>query len=196
MDIAYIEHRAKETLRQQGSHPPTAFIEFQGIQRPVRLAMPPLPSDPSTKQQVFFESGRLVGRQYRSQRVRHVCLVLEAWASIFKQGVQLPFSPSSDPHRREILLILSLDALSSDLKQTAVVVELIRDKTNALVELRPADDLLPGNDEIEAVGGLLLRFLAGIAAGSPSRREYKKLLTHIQAQESRLAQILRGGPLI
>lgn len=156
MDVQSILARAKEMLLEDGEHPPTLFVEYgQGGAFDILLFANFPFSTTLERKMALFSVGREQGIAHPGKRVVQACLVIEAWMSTAKTKEEIKHSPSQDPNRQEVLMVLTLDATDSSLPETIQRVEMVRDGSGKLV------DLLQSREAIRSESVFLASFLAG-----------------------------------
>jgi hypothetical protein len=152
---------AKEMLLQHGNHVPTLIVE--GSKETVVTQVLDVADTNEGRVQQMFEVGYSLARSGEVGTLRQVYFVIETWMSTVDPGEQPAIRPSQDPQRKEILLITSVSVPQRE--QKAAVLEMVRDQTGHLTELRD----LPFDDEGVGENRLLTAFVVGFTVASSAK---------------------------
>lgn len=161
MTLEEVKRVAKENLLQQGSHVPTLIVD--GSKQTVVTHVLDVADTHEGRVQQMFEIGSFVARSGEVGVLRQVFFVTEAWMSAADPHKQRTVRPSEDPQRKEILLVASLSVAQGE--QKAAAIEMVRDKTGKLTELR---DLQFGEEGV-GENRLLTAFVVGYTIASSAK---------------------------
>ena len=141
MIFSEVVEGAGRTLLRSGEHRPTILVAFEGLPTPVRRTLRSFPATAEQRQHVLFLEGQQLGNQYSTWKVQRVWFISEGWMSLADPHRWQAISPSRDPKRREVLLVLELDATSDDLKQRLEIREMRRNTKKKLKALSAVPEL-------------------------------------------------------
>ena len=111
----------------------------------------------------MFTTGAVLAQSGEVGVLNQVFFITEAWMNRADDTEQPAIRPSQDPQRKEILLISSMNVPQG--KQTWAVMEMIRDQTGHLAELRDHSF----NEEGTGENRLLTAFVVGFTAASKAK---------------------------
>lgn len=179
---------AQRTLLRTGEHRPTILVAFEGLSTPVRRTLRSFPATAEQRQHVLFLEGQLVGNQYSTWKVQRVWFISEGWMSTTDPSCLHPIAPSRDPKRREVLLVLELDATSDGFKQRIDLREMRRNKKKKLKALIAVPELActPEQQPVTPHGVLALAFLTGFAEVASPGDAYRQLQAKIFQERLRM----------
>lgn len=173
MDIAAIVEMAKEGMLKNGSHTPTLIAEGQTGKAAIYF-LGYLPETTFEKQKMLFGIGREHGIGHPGNIPTQCYFVSEAWVSIQKEGEERKYrSPSEDPNRKEMLIILHLntEAGTCNLHRAEIL------RAGTVVDVLPRDTLSDVTDR------LLPCFLAGVLSTKMSDEELAAMIAEYAGGE-------------
>lgn len=129
-DVQEIVKIAKQILTQFGTHAPMLFV--RGSKGGGMVTFKDFGPEHEDKLRQMANAGVEAAVKYPSGDLHSVIFVTEAWMGTAKKGQQYT-QPSKDPKRKEMLLITTLDAVTS--KQGLLMYQMIRNKRGELIEL-------------------------------------------------------------
>ncbi len=179
MNLDTIVAEAEKTLLKQGKHLSTVIVEFESFPAPIRFPLRSLPGTADQRQHTLLLLGRQVADQYYRWKIVRLWLIDEAWLSMVQPGPghQPPVSAQTS-HRREVLVVLELDAAT--LQQTAEVRQIRRRNKKVMCVRIPElsmEGLTFGNAQ-------LLAFLAGFAERTGTA--YGPVYTRIEEEKKKI----------
>lgn len=188
MDFTQVVEDAQRTLLRAGEHRPTILVTFEGLSAPIRRTLRSFPATAGQRQHVLFLEGKLVGNQYSAWKVQRVWFISEGWMSTTDPYCLDPIAPSQDPKRREVLLVLELDASSGSLKQRIDIREMRRNKKKKLKALIAVPELssASGQEAVTPHAVLALSFLAGFSEVASPGEAYRQLQAKIFQERLRM----------
>lgn len=145
MDIQAIIAQAKAYILSQGYHPVTLYMEDAHQIYLYRFAN--FPGTTRERQHTLCSLGFAYRKEFADKPIQHLSLVAEAWVSTTTRGERPTYRrPSEDPDRKELLIILHLDATCriSDLYR----MEMIRDESGSLADLLTPETVRNVQDNI------------------------------------------------
>lgn len=160
----HVKQIAHETTLRSGHHIP--LLIAQGSRGALMATPSELPSTPEGRQLLLWRMGFEFSSDGHIGELEEIFYISEAWMSTGEQD-NLPVNPpSTDPQRKEILLIASQRA-DGDQAQIAIF-EMVRDDRNELIGLEETE-LPPDQEDGNAKSVLLERFIAGFQKGRQVR---------------------------
>ncbi len=99
--------RAQEMLRRDGGHIPLLIVE--GSRGRVITPMPDMPDGHRQRLEIMERLGRTVAENGGVGELYQVFMIAEGWMSTPQPGRSLPYTPSSDPARKEVLIVSGLE---------------------------------------------------------------------------------------
>ncbi|HLG77146.1 MAG TPA: hypothetical protein VKX46_12080, partial [Ktedonobacteraceae bacterium] len=160
---------------------PTVIVEFESFPTPVRFPLRSLPRTAEQRQHTLLLLGRQVADQYHRWKIVRLWLINEAWMSMVQPGPGYqPPVPAQDPDRREVLVVLELDATT--LQQTAEIRQ-IRRRNKKVTCVRMPDLSMEG---LTFGNTQLLAFLAGFAERAGTSMTYGPIYTRIEEEQKKI----------
>jgi hypothetical protein len=160
LNIEMIAAKALDIVLENGTHSPTLIVN--GSKENTVLVMDTFALTHALRMQQMAMFGFAFGLSGRTGKLQQVFLISEAWMSSAKEG-QLPsVSPSEDPERKEILIIVSLNLIED--AREATVFEMVRDSEAVLRELK--NFLSDDKPQLSSESPLLDAFVIGFQIGS------------------------------
>lgn len=154
--IDIIAELARTEALKHGGHVPTLIVT--GTERGM-VGQLDMPDTHEARAQMLFDAGFNLAQDGSIGIPIQVFLITEGWLSLPENG-ELKVRPSEDPNRLEVLLIAGLYLLHA--KHSLVVLEMVRDETDKLVELREHSQMV---GEGRADSPLLKAFVMGYYSG-------------------------------
>ncbi len=163
LTLAAVVSLAVETTLRDGGHPPTLIAD--GSQQSAGLQLTALGATHEARAGQVFMAGYRLAKSGRVGTLKQTFLISEAWMSVAASDKPPSTPPSQDPQRKEILSIACLNVPEDELH--LVVLEMVRDGTGDLVELKPFE---PSQEQgIQAESPLLAAFVEGFRVGRSGR---------------------------
>lgn len=181
MDLITLFKRAKYRLMKTGHQPPLLVVSFADHHRIAEIMWSSTTLiTPSERQQIAYLAGQKLARLYGPHPLARIWVVSEGWMSPADPQATRIVSPSEDPNRQEVLLIVELDVSEEMLPQRIELGTIRRSAAGIVLGVDP----LPANESAEdssdrLIGALALAFLAGFAQASGDRATYMLALRHI-----------------
>lgn len=151
----------KATLKS-GNCPPHFFVfgsKGNGI-----LAIPEIPDTTEKKTKLFLLVGNKLAKEKKIGELKEFYFVSEGWLSVSKNK-KFTCPPSKDPKRKEVIAIIG-QTLGIKTKNKVVAFEMVRDKKDKLIMLKPYKEL--GKEKGKTESPLTEAFAFGFQMG---RRE-------------------------
>lgn len=161
--IDVIAELARTEALKHGCHVPTLIVT--GTEKGI-VGELNLPDTYEEKAQVFFNAGFNLAQAGNIGIPLQVFFITEGWLSFTENG-EIKTRPSEDPQRLEVLLIAGLYLLHA--KHSLVVLEMVRDETDQLIELREHSRLVEeGRVESPLLNAFVMGYYNGLNTGENS----------------------------
>lgn len=172
MDLITIVKQAEYRLLHEGRHHPTIKVAFEDLPIVAHVPLSSLPATPEQRQHRLFLQGRQFADQYGTRKITKIWFISEARVSTADPRAPYAIAPSLDPKRREALLILELDASSTELAQHIELRAIQRTRSGVVKAVQPMPSFSSQEASDTLIGALVLAFLAGFAEASTHPHAY------------------------
>lgn len=151
---------AKEITLRDGSHIPTLIVE--GSDNSVFAPFETLPETQEERSHMMFAAGVAIGQSGQIGKLERLYFISEGWMSVVEKENPTILPPSQDPNRIETLIIMVANT-SLVTRNELIIFEMVRDKEENLIDLRPFDSPME-EKERNAESPLLSAFTEGFRA--------------------------------